>query len=125
MVKDQASVPQEIDAYIAMHPPKVRAMLTKIRRAVRKAIPDATETISYQMPTFMLNGVVLHFAAFTSHIGVYPPVRGDAALLKAVAPYANEKGNLRFPFDEPIPYDLIVRIAVSRAALNLAKRKRR
>jgi uncharacterized protein YdhG (YjbR/CyaY superfamily) len=114
-----------LDDYIATHPPKVRAILTRIRRTVRKAVPEAEETISYQMPTFMLNGVVVHFAAFTSHIGLYPPVRGDAALLKDAAPYANEKGNLRFPFDEPIPYDLITRIVRARAALNLAKRGRR
>lgn len=125
MASRQTPPPADIDAYIAGHPPKVRAILMRIRRAILKALPDASEKISYQMPTFMLNGVVVHYAAFTSHLGVYPPVHGDAALMAAVAPYANEKGNLRFPFAEPIPYDLIVRIAVSRAALNLAKRKRR
>jgi uncharacterized protein YdhG (YjbR/CyaY superfamily) len=114
-----------VNDYIATHPPKVRAILTRIRRTVRKAVPEATETISYQMPTFTLNGVLVHFAAFTGHIGLYPPVRGDASLLKAAAPYANEKGNLRFPFDEPIPYDLITRIVLARAALNLAKPGRR
>ncbi len=125
MPRDTAHVPADIDAYIAGQPPKVRAILTRIRRAIRKAIPEASEKISYQMPTFMLNGVVVHYAAFTSHIGLYPPVHGDAELMAAVAPYANEKGNLRFLYAEPIPYDLIVRIATERAALNLARRKRR
>jgi len=125
MSDGRAGAPSGIDDYIAAHPPKVRAILTRIRRTVKKAVPEAAETISYRMPTFTLNGVVVHFAAFTSHIGLYPPVRGDAALLKAAAPYANEKGNLRFPFDEPIPYDLITRIVRARAALNLAKPRRR
>ena len=125
MSDGRAGAPSGIDDYIAAHPPKVRAILTRIRRTVKRAVPEAAETISYRMPTFTLNGVVVHFAAFTSHIGLYPPVRGDAALLKAAAPYANEKGNLRFPFDEPIPYDLITRIVRARAALNLAKPRRR
>jgi uncharacterized protein YdhG (YjbR/CyaY superfamily) len=73
------------------------------------------------MPAFMLNGGLIYFAAFKHHIGVYPPVRGDAPLVKAVSPYAGEKGNLRFPLDEPIPYPLIERIVKRRAKQNLAK----
>jgi uncharacterized protein YdhG (YjbR/CyaY superfamily) len=95
---------------------------------VRKAAPAAEETISYQIPAFTQDGVLVYFAAFKTHIGLYPPVRGDAAIQKAVAPYAGEKGNLRFPLDEPIPYALITRIVKLRLRQNLAKavlRKRR
>jgi uncharacterized protein YdhG (YjbR/CyaY superfamily) len=115
------ATPKTIDEYIAMFSPEVREILEKIRRVVRGAAPEAQEAISYQMPTFKLNGVLIHFAAFKNHIGVYPPVRGDAALEEAVAPYAGEKGNLRFPLDRPIPYDLIEGIAKLRVQQNLAK----
>jgi len=113
--------PKTIDEYIEAFPPQVQEILEKIRRIVRGAAPGAQEVISYQMPTFKLNGVLVHFAAFKNHIGLYPPIRGDAAIEKAVAPYAGEKGNLRFPLDQPIPYDLIERIAKLRVKQNLAK----
>lgn len=113
--------PKTIDEYIAEFSPAVQEILEKIRRVVRGAAPDAQEAISYQMPTFKLKGVLLHFAAFKNHIGIYPPIRGDAALEEAVAPYAGEKGNLRFPLDQPIPYGLIERIAKLRVQQNLAK----
>ena len=89
---------------------------------VRGAAPGAHEAISYQIPTFKLNGILVHFAAFKNHIGFYPPIRGDAALEAAIAPYAGERGNLRFPLDQPIPYDLIERIAQLRVQQNLAKK---
>jgi uncharacterized protein YdhG (YjbR/CyaY superfamily) len=116
--------PKTIDEYIATFSPEVQEILEKIRRIVRGAAPDAQEAISYQIPTFKLNGVLVHFAAFKNHIGLYPPIRGDAAIEEAVAPYAGEKGNLRFPLDQPIPYDLIERIAKLRVKQNLAKASR-
>ena len=73
------------------------------------------------MPTFALSGALVYFAAFKKHIGFYPPVTGDAGLQKAIAPYAGEKGNLRFPLDQPIPYGLIERIVRLRVKQNLAK----
>jgi uncharacterized protein YdhG (YjbR/CyaY superfamily) len=100
----------DIDAYIATFPPEIQAILERIRTTIHAAAPDATEAISYQIPTFKLNGNLVHFAAFQQHIGLYPPVKGDAKLEREVAPYAGEKGNLRFPLDQPIPYELIVRI---------------
>jgi uncharacterized protein YdhG (YjbR/CyaY superfamily) len=99
-----------IDGYIAGCPPDVRGIIEKIRLTVRSAAPGAEEAISYGMPAFRLNGVLVYFCAFKRHIGFYPPVRGDAKLEKAVAPYAGEKGSLRFPLDQPIPYNLIERI---------------
>lgn len=113
--------PQSIDEYIAAFSPEVQAILEKIRSTIRNAAPDARETISYQMPAFTLNGVLVYFAAFKKHIGLYPPVSGDAELETAISPYAGEKGNLRFPLDQPIPYELIERIVKLRAKQNLAK----
>jgi uncharacterized protein YdhG (YjbR/CyaY superfamily) len=113
--------PQSIDEYIAACSPEVRPILERIRLAIARAAPEAQETISYRVPTFTLSGALVYFAAFKKHIGFYPPVRGDAGLEKAVAPYAGEKGNLRFPLDQPIPYGLIERIVRLRVKQNLAK----
>jgi uncharacterized protein YdhG (YjbR/CyaY superfamily) len=115
------AAPKNIDAYIEASSPEVRAILEKIRQTIRNAAPGAQETISYKIPTFTLSGVLVHFAAFKKHIGFFPPVRGDAKLEKAVSTYAGEKGNLRFPLDEPIPYALIERIVKLRAKQNLSK----
>jgi uncharacterized protein YdhG (YjbR/CyaY superfamily) len=116
------TTPKNTDEYIAACAPDVRAILERIRLTVRNAVPDAQETISYKMPTFTLRGVLVHFAAFKKHIGLYPPVRGDAKLKKAIATYAGEKGNLQFPLDQPIPYRLIERIVKHRAKQNSARR---
>lgn len=104
------AAPTSVDAYIASFPPEVQALLQQVRQVVREAAPDAQELIGYQMPAFRQHGVLVYFAAFKRHIGLYPPVRGDAALARALAPYAGEKGNLRFPLDAPIPLELIDRI---------------
>jgi uncharacterized protein YdhG (YjbR/CyaY superfamily) len=115
------NVPASISEYIAAFPPPVQALLERIRQTVRAAAPTAQETISYRMPAFRLNGILLYFAAFRSHIGIYPPVAGDPALEKALSPYAGPKGNLKFPFDQPIPYDLIARIVTLRAQQQATK----
>lgn len=113
--------PKDIDEYIAAFSPEVQEILQRIRRTIQSAAPEAQETISYQMPTFTLHGVLVHFAAFKNHIGLYPPVSGDAGIEKAIEPYAGEKGNLRFPYSQPIPYSLIERIVKLRVKQNLAK----
>jgi uncharacterized protein YdhG (YjbR/CyaY superfamily) len=115
------ATPNNIDEYIAAFSPQVQAILERIRMTIHDAAPDAQETISYCMPAFTRNGIVVYFAAFKNHIGLYPPVSGDAKLEKAIAPYAGEKGNLRFPLDQPIPYDLIERIVKLRVKQNQAK----
>ncbi|ODT98618.1 MAG: hypothetical protein ABS79_05590 [Planctomycetes bacterium SCN 63-9] len=112
---------ETIDDYIAGFSPEIRKILERIRRTIRAVAPDATETISYRMPTFMQQGVLIHFAAFKQHIGLYPPVSGDEELEEAIAPYAGPKGNLQFPLDRPIPYELIERIAAHKLRQNLAK----
>ena len=116
-----AAAPTTVDEYIAAFPPEVRRILQRVRRVARAAAPEAREVISYRMPALKQNGVLVYFAAFKNHIGLYPPITGDADIAKAVAPYAGEKGNLRFPLDEPIPYDLIARITALRLKQDLAK----
>ncbi len=99
----------------------MQTLLERIRLTIRSAAPGAQEAISYRIPAFTQRGVLVYFAAFKNHIGLYPPVSGDAALEKAISPYAGKKGNLRFPLNEPIPYDLIERIVKLRVRQNLAK----
>jgi len=127
MAKPQAS--NDIDGYISQFPADVQAILEKVRATIRRAAPDATEKISYQMPAFKLHGILVYFAAWKKHIGLYPPVSGDKALEKAVTRYAGPKGNLQFPLDEPIPYDLIQRIVKLRVKQDeekaAAKRKKK
>lgn len=113
-----------IDGYITRCPATVRPILERIRRTVHEAVENVDEGISYGIPVFKRGGVLLYVAAFTHHIGVYPPVRGNAALERALERYAGEKGNLRFPPDKPIPYGLIARIARFKAKHNEARAKR-
>jgi len=114
------TAPKSIDEYIAAFPPEVRAILGRVRLTISNAAPGAQEGISYQIPTFTLHGALVYFAAFKNHIGFYPPVKGDVRLEKAISSYAGEKGNLRFPLDQPIPYSLIERIVKFRVRQNLA-----
>ena len=100
----------DIDAYIAASPSATQPALRRIREIARAAAPDATEIISYRMPAFRGRGILIYFAAFKAHIGLYPPVKGDDQLDQDLTRYRGPKGNLRFPLSEPIPYDLIERI---------------
>jgi uncharacterized protein YdhG (YjbR/CyaY superfamily) len=117
------STPRNIDEYIAASPPDVQSILKKIRLTIREAAPQAKEMISYRMPAFTLNGVLIYFAAFKKHIGIYPPVRGDEKLNKKTARYKGETGNLKLPLDEPIPYELIRRIVRFRVKENRERAK--
>ena len=112
---------KDIDGYISQFPADVQAILQKVRTAIGSAAPDAKETISYLMPAFKLHGLLVYFAAWEKHFGLYPPISGDKTLEKAVARYAGPKGNLQFPLDEPIPYDLIERIVRLRVKQDSAK----
>ena len=113
--------PESIDEYIAAFSPEVQAILEQVRLTISNAAPGAQETISYRIPSFTLCGALVYFAAFKNHIGFYPPVKGDARLEKMASRYAGEKGNLRFPLDQSIPYGLIERIVKLRVKQNLAK----
>jgi uncharacterized protein YdhG (YjbR/CyaY superfamily) len=121
--------PKDIDGYISQFPADVQAILEKVRTTISQAAPEAKETISYLMPAFKQHGMLVYFAAWEKHIGLYPPIYGDKALERAVARYAGPKGNLQFPLDEPIPYNLIERIVKLRvkqdSARAAARRKKR
>jgi uncharacterized protein YdhG (YjbR/CyaY superfamily) len=111
----------EVDAYLAAFPPAVCARLKKMRRAIRAAAPKATEGMSYGIPAYRQRNIIVYFAGFKEHIGMFPPARGDAALEKAVAKYANAKGNLRFPHAAALPLPLISRIARHQARQDAAR----
>lgn len=113
--------PATIDEYIAGFPPEVQAILQKIRATIRKAAPQATETINYQMPTFVLHGNLVHFAAFKNHIGFYPTPSGVENFTAELARYQTSKGAIHFPLDQRIPYSLITKIVKFRVKENLAK----
>jgi len=109
MTKDKKPA-DEISEYIASFPLPVQRILKQVRRTVRAAAPKAVEVISYKMPAMRGHGMIVYCAGFKGHVGLFPPVRGDEALEKAVKPYAGPKGNLRFPYEEEIPYKLIARV---------------
>jgi uncharacterized protein YdhG (YjbR/CyaY superfamily) len=114
--------PGSIDQYIAACPPEARAILRTLRSTIKRAAPpEAEEIISYRMPAFKLHGMLVYFAAFKNHIGIFPPIRGNAKLQAAAAKYAGPKGNLKFPLDQPFPYALVARIVKFRVKQNLAK----
>ncbi|MGH7937879.1 MAG: iron chaperone, partial [Chthoniobacterales bacterium] len=100
---------------------EVQEILKRIRRTIRKGAPDAEEAISYRMPAFMLKGVLVYFAAFKKHIGLYPRASGIAKFKKDLSAYKSAKGSVQFPLDKPIPYDLIARIVKFRVKENLGK----
>jgi uncharacterized protein YdhG (YjbR/CyaY superfamily) len=110
-----------VDEYIATFPPGVRTILRKIRTTVAATAPNALEKISYRMPAFAQDGILIYFAAFKHHIGVFPPVSGNPRLERTLTRYKGPKGNLKFPIDEPVPYHLIKRIVALRLRQNAAK----
>ena len=118
-----STVPKNIDEYIAACPADVQAKLQEMRATIKQAAPDAEEAISYQMPTFKLNGNLVHFAAFKSHIGFYPVPSGIEAFKKELAVYKQGKGSVQFPLDQPLPLKLITRIVKFRVKENAAKAK--
>lgn len=116
---------ESIDHYISTFPPDIQEILELIRQVIREAAPEATEKISYQMPTFAQHGNVVHFAAFKRHIGFYPAPSGIVAFEQELAPYIAGKGTIQFPLDKPIPYELITKIVKFRVAENIAKAERK
>jgi uncharacterized protein YdhG (YjbR/CyaY superfamily) len=127
-MKDAASTPTTIDEYIAGFPPEIREILSQIRAVIHEAAPEATEAIKYRMPTFVLRGNLVHFAAYKAHIGLYPTPSGIDAFAEELTPYTGGKGSVRLPLDRPIPFELIRRIVLYRVQENLdaaaAKRQR-
>ena len=121
-MKTKQTAPETIDKYVAGFPKDVQEILEKIRMTIRKAAPDAEETISYEIPTFTLKGkYLIYFAAYKNHIGVYPVPAGYAKLNEELSVYRTGKGTLQFPLHKPIPFDLITKIVKLRVKENLAK----
>ncbi len=114
-----------IDEYISTFPSDVQSILQKIRQTIQKVAPDAVELISYQMPTFKLNGKnLVHFAAWKNHIGFYATPSGNEAFQKDLSVYKGAKGSVQFPIDRPIPYDLIEKIVLFRVKDGMQKVKK-
>lgn len=119
MTIDQGS--RSVDAYISTFPQDVQAKLNALRGLVRKLAPEATEKISYRIPTFYLHGNLVHYAAYPKHIGFYPTSSGIANFQEELSGYKNAKGSVQFPLDKPLPMDLIARIVQFRVEENLAR----
>ena len=113
-----------ITDYILSSPPEVQPKLNAMRDAILEILPEATEKISYGMPTFYLNGNVVHFAAFQHHIGFYPGADGIATFAGELTPYKFSKGAVQFPLDQPLPLELVKNITAFRKAQNLEKKKK-
>ncbi len=117
--------PKTIDEYIAGFPKDIHAKLQALRATIQQAAPEADEAISYQIPTFKLNGNLVHFAAFKNHIGFYPVPSGIEAFKQELSVYKTSKGAVQFPHDQPLPLKLVTRIVKFRVKENLAKRQHR
>lgn len=113
---------KNIDEYIAMYPQDIQKKLQDVRAVIKKAAPKAEETIKYAIPTFVLNGNLVHFAAMKNHLGFYPAPSGIVEFKKELAPYEQGKGSIQFPYDQPIPLKLIGQIVKFRVVENLEKK---
>ena len=115
---------ENVDTYIEQFKPEVRELLEQMRKTVRSAAPNAEETISYAIPSYKLNGMLVHFAAFSKHIGFYPGAGGVSEFADELTAYKASKGTVQFPFGHPLPLDLIRRIVEFRVHQNLEKKKK-
>jgi len=115
--------PKNVEQYIAGYPPVIRKMLSQMRATIRKAAPAATEVISYGMPAYKSDGMLLYFASHTSHLGFYPFTSAIKAFQKELAAYETSRGTVRFPFGKPLPSTLITKMVKFRMKENLEKAK--
>ncbi len=113
-----------MDEYIATFPKNVQDILQELRKVIKEAAPEAKEAISYGMPTFKLNGNLVHFAAYKNHIGFYPAPSGIDSFKEKLAKYRTGKGTLQFPIDEPIPFELVKEVVRVRVKENLSKKSK-
>jgi uncharacterized protein YdhG (YjbR/CyaY superfamily) len=120
-MKANKKTPESIDEYIAEYPSALQELLQKMRTTISKAAPAAEETIKYGIPTFTLNGNLVHFGAYKNHIGFYPAPSGMEAFKKELAAYESGKGSIQFPLSQPIPYKLVEEIVRYRVEINLEK----
>jgi uncharacterized protein YdhG (YjbR/CyaY superfamily) len=118
---EPGKIPQSVDEYIDSYSPFVRERLMEIRKAIKKAAPEAEEKISYRMPAYTLKGMLLYFAAHSNHIGFYPMTTALAAFKDELLTFKTAKGTIQFPNDKPLPLKLITNIVKFRAKENLEK----
>lgn len=121
MVYPMETIAKDIDQYITTFPPEIQAILNQVRAAIQQAAPEAKETIKYGIPTFELNGNLVHFAAFQKHLGFYPVPSGMQAFERELSAYKQGKGSVQFPLGQPMPLDLIARIVRFRVEENEKK----
>ena len=117
--------PETIDEYIRAFPKDVQRILSELRQTIRDVAPEAEETINYGMPTFRLNGNLVHFAAFENHIGFYPTPTGIEAFKEELSVYKGAKGSVQFPIDQPLPLPLIRRIVEYRVKENRERKQKK
>ncbi|NDV95328.1 hypothetical protein D0T84_10400 [Dysgonomonas sp. 521] len=113
--------PQNIDEYIAAFPGDIQVLMEKLRAAIKKAAPEATEKISWQMPTFQMNGNLIHFAGHKKHIGLYPGVEAMEAFKEELVAYKTTKGGIQLPYNKPLPLGLVAKIVRFNIKRNLGK----
>ena len=118
MMEDNKVKFNSIDEYIGLYPSEIQDILTTLRKVIKESAPEATEKISYQMPTFAMHGNLVHFAAYKKHIGFYPAASGVAAFTDKLVEYKTSKGAIQFPIDKPLPYELIREIVQFRVDEN-------
>lgn len=115
------TIPKSIDEYILLYPQEIQEILNTIRKVIKDSAPNAEEKISYGMPTFALNGNLVHFAAYKNHIGFYPSSSGISSFQQELSEYKTSKGAVQFPIGKPVPYELISQIVKYRVAENQSK----
>ena len=120
-MKSGMAAAQNIDSYIAEFPTKVQSSLKKLRKLIKQIVPAATEDIKYGMPTFVLKGNLVHFAAYQHHIGFYPTPDVITHFEKQLKPYQTSKGAIQFPINEPLPFELIEQMVFYRLKIHQQK----
>ncbi|QED47768.1 iron chaperone [Cytobacillus dafuensis] len=120
-MEEKNSVFKTIDEYILQFPAEIQEILKALRKVIKESAPDAEEKISYRMPTFVLHGNLVHFAAYKNHIGFYPAPSGINAFKYELSEYKGAKGSVQFPIDKKLPYELISEIVKYRVAENIKK----
>jgi uncharacterized protein YdhG (YjbR/CyaY superfamily) len=118
---EKEKIPGNIDEYIAGYPGNIQIILGKIRAAIHEAAPEAQEKISYRMPSFTFKGMLVYFAAHTSHLGLYPFKSAIEVFKSELEPYQTSKGTIQFQYNKPLPLNLIKKIIKFRVKENLAK----
>lgn len=123
IIEMSRKAPKDIDDYISRYPAEVQQLLQQMRRTIQKAAPKATETISYSIPAFRLEGILVWFAAFKNHIGFYPRTDAIRVFKKELSAFKGAKGSVQFPFDQPLPLALVTRIVKFRVKQNLGRKR--